>query len=167
MQKSADSWRDWVCLFSVLPSRCPVSPTVSLCLFTDTNAYSTCLPCLSSGCPISLSALLSLQLGTCTIILTSRGLLPAPNTLLPSVSLVVSSPVSRTRGLTPTTVCLSRCQYDGLLCCALKNSCAIVNPTLWLRADLRSKSQRAARLQWFPPSHGCVESDRSFIRVWA
>lgn len=130
MQKSAHSWRDWVCLFSVLPSHCPVSPTVSLslCLFTDTNAYSTCLPCLSSGCPISLSALLSLQLGTCTIILTSRGLLPAPNTLLPSVSLVVSSPVSRTRGLTSTTVCLSWCQYDGLLCCALKTAVPLSTP---------------------------------------
>lgn len=70
-----------------------LSHPLSLSLCTDTNAYTTCLLYLSSGCPISLSALLSLQLGTCTTILTSRGLLPAPNTLLPSVSLMVSSTV--------------------------------------------------------------------------
>lgn len=121
-KRKADPWRDCIsCLYLSVPL-CPLSLYWHKCLL-DTHGLVS-LEWLS----ISLSALLSSQLGTCTTILTSRGLLPAPNTLLPSVSLVVSSTVQhgrrraagRTHGLTTTLVCLSCCWYDGLLSCTLK-----------------------------------------------
>lgn len=77
---------------------CPVSIFLSLSVFLSLSLLTQMLtrhtpPVSLEWLSISLLALLSLQLGTCTTILTSRGLLPAPNTLLPSVSLVVSSTV--------------------------------------------------------------------------
>lgn len=79
--------------------------SVPLCpLSFDTNADSTRGSVSLEWLSISLSALLSPQLGTCTTILTSRGLLPAPNTPPPSVSLVVSTTagLGRSRGLAAT-----------------------------------------------------------------
>ena len=117
------SWRDCLslsCLYLSVPL-CPLSLFLSLSI--DTNAYSTHGSVSLEWLSISLSALLSSQLETCTTILTSRGLHPAPNTLLPSVSLVVSSTVQRRRPASCRpdsrphyhTVCLSCCRYDGLL----------------------------------------------------
>lgn len=105
-----------------IPGRTTCLSSVPLCplsLLTQMLARHIAL-CLWSHQSIGLSALLSLQLGTCTTILTSRGLLPAPSTLLPSVSLVVNSTVEHRRrraaglshGLTAT---LSVCLVVGMM----------------------------------------------------
>lgn len=146
---------------------CPLSLSLSI----DTNAYSTHGSVSLEWLSISLSALLSLQLGTCTTILTSRGLPPAPNTLRPSVSLVVSSAVQRGRrraaGRTPgLTATLSVCLVVGVTACRpalFEQLCRSQHSSV---AALTS-AVRNASICWHHDARGCVESDASFIRAWA